>query len=217
MAGRLSLLGAGRQTPPASGGWWLAGGIPSSACVVAYQAKGAASYAASKVNLANPGTYDLVKVGSEIPWDITNGWKFPTAIANSLSTGYAPGATPTMIFRFSNSIGNEIGMGVYAAGKLFYLMPNYPATGYFGFGAGENTCNGLMTEGVAANAAGKLYKDGSYVKTQSGTLSGAGIIYIGHPNGVSGTGTIYIQAAAIYDSQLSDTQNMNLRNAMVAL
>ncbi len=38
--------------------WWLAGGIPAENCIAAYQPKGAASYAASKVNLANPGTYD---------------------------------------------------------------------------------------------------------------------------------------------------------------
>lgn len=39
--------------------WYLAGGAPTP--VGAYQAKGAASYAASLVNLANPGINDLTE------------------------------------------------------------------------------------------------------------------------------------------------------------
>ena len=38
-----------------AGGWWDLNGTITS-CIAAYQPKGAASYAASKVNLANPGT-----------------------------------------------------------------------------------------------------------------------------------------------------------------
>ena len=43
----------------ATSNWWVVAGRT---CVVAYQPKGAATYAASLVNLANPGTYDAVEV-----------------------------------------------------------------------------------------------------------------------------------------------------------
>lgn len=50
--------------------WWQAGG--TTGAVAAYLAKGAASYAASKVNLVSPGTYDL-----------TDGATFPGWVATS--------------------------------------------------------------------------------------------------------------------------------------
>lgn len=39
--------------------WYLAGGISAANCIAAYKPLGAASLAASYINLANPGTYDL--------------------------------------------------------------------------------------------------------------------------------------------------------------
>lgn len=58
-----------------AGDWWLSGGIDPDDCVAAYQPKGAASYAASKVNLANPGTYDIDS-GADPDWDASYGWNF---------------------------------------------------------------------------------------------------------------------------------------------
>lgn len=73
----------------AEGGWWLAGGISPSDCVAAYQAKGAASYAASKVNLANPGTYDAIDGATAPTWNTTDGW-IKTTTAPYLLTGIEP-------------------------------------------------------------------------------------------------------------------------------
>ena len=55
--------------------WWLSGGISAANAILAYQAKGAASYAASLVNLANPGTYDAY-AGSAPTWAAGTGWVF---------------------------------------------------------------------------------------------------------------------------------------------
>lgn len=55
--------------------WFLSGGINPADCVAAYQAIGAESYAASKVNLANPGTYDLTD-GVAPSWNAETGWTF---------------------------------------------------------------------------------------------------------------------------------------------
>lgn len=62
--------GGGDSTP-----WYLAGGVDAANCVAAYQAKGAASYAASKVNLANPGTHDLTDGPVPMLFDSSCGWK----------------------------------------------------------------------------------------------------------------------------------------------
>lgn len=56
--------------------WWEAGG--ATGCVAAYQAKGAASYAASLVNLANPGTYNLAS-GVAPDFNSASGWTFDTS------------------------------------------------------------------------------------------------------------------------------------------
>lgn len=53
--------------------WYLAGEISVANCLAAYQAKGMETFAASKINLANPGTYDLSDGGSPT-WDSNNGW-----------------------------------------------------------------------------------------------------------------------------------------------
>lgn len=64
--------------------WWLAGGIDPADCEAAYRAVGAASYAASKVNLNNPGYKDLVDTGHAPTWTV-QGWQFD-GIAQYLDT-----------------------------------------------------------------------------------------------------------------------------------
>jgi hypothetical protein len=60
---------------PAGGGAWY--NVPGKTCLAAYAAKGAASYTASKLNLAIPGNYDLSDEYSTPPsWNATDGWLF---------------------------------------------------------------------------------------------------------------------------------------------
>ena len=85
-----------------AGDWWLAGGIDPDDCIAAYQPKGAASYAASKVNLANPGTYDLTN-GNDPSWSADNGWTFDGVNDHLYETTYEPTNTPfTVIVRLNN-------------------------------------------------------------------------------------------------------------------
>lgn len=56
--------------------WWLSGGVSASDCLAAYQSISADSYAASKVNLANPGTYDITNGASYPTWNAATGWTF---------------------------------------------------------------------------------------------------------------------------------------------
>lgn len=55
--------------------WYLAGGVALANAVAVYQPIGAASLAASYVNLANPGTYDAAP-GVAPTWAGASGWVF---------------------------------------------------------------------------------------------------------------------------------------------
>lgn len=105
------------QAAVASGGWWDLDGTITS-CVAAYQPKGAASLAASYVNLATPGTYDCT-VGSAPSLD-ANGWYGASAY---LKTGVVPQANYTMIARFSSHNHPNVGIiiGCVASGNNFYF------------------------------------------------------------------------------------------------
>lgn len=77
-------------------GWWDASGTISG-CVAAYQPIGAASLAASYVNLQNPGTYDLT-VGSAVGFDTDYGWTFD-GTSRYLRTGITAYQPMTAIVR----------------------------------------------------------------------------------------------------------------------
>lgn len=65
--------------------WYLSGGIVAANCIAAYQAKNIGSQAASYVNQANPGTFDLT-VGAAPDWTTEAGWAF-NGTSHYLRTG----------------------------------------------------------------------------------------------------------------------------------
>ena len=82
--------------------WYRAGGAPLP--VAAYQPKGAASLAASYVNLALPGTYDAAP-GVAPSFDAATGWTFNRSLGQYLSisnTGYLLKPT-TVLIRMTRS------------------------------------------------------------------------------------------------------------------
>ena len=99
MAGvRRALLSGGQAAAVVP--WYLSGGILAANCIAAYQPKGAASLAASYVNLANPGTYDAAPVVAPT-WDAVNGWVGDGT--QYLNTGVVPAANYSMFVRFSGA------------------------------------------------------------------------------------------------------------------
>ena len=203
--------------------WWdLNGAITS--CVAAYQPKGAADYAASKVNLANPGTNDLTTTDAPT-WNATDGWIFNGS--KFLDTAIVPAAANwSMIVRFSNgSTGTYTAVGMWqeTIGNRFYLRPqHFSANHIYGYGSAANFVSGALTSGVMAMAGVKSYLNGSPEADGSGTWS-AGTnwsIYIGgsHNNAGLAYGFIgYIQAVAIYNAQISAANVAALTTAMAAL
>ena len=211
------------KTAAAAVGWWV---VPGKTCVAAYQAKGAASLAASYVNLPTPATYDLTLFGSGLTWDAADGWGTNWATNRFLHTGITPAndGSWSMFVRYSaasasyaiavgackvsNTAGFAIGSGssqrgwfVNVGALVCSVAPNYPA-GVFG----------VTTE---------PYRDGVDVGVLSGSNPPASPIAIGGlysmPILVSNVWAGYIQAVAIYSMSLSPAEAATLSAAMAAL
>lgn len=200
--------------------WWLAGGVASANCVAAYQAKGAASYAASKVNLANPGTYNAVD-GTAYPTLGADGWVFGGS--QYLTSGIVPGSGWSMIVRFSGASGSAAhsAVGILSASPTarFYIRPRNNNTAHvYGYGDAPNVVTGALIEGVMALAGASSYLDGVYDGLCGSWLVPSNGIVIG----ADGQAMTYpyigsIAAISIYNTTLTATRVAAITAAMQAL
>jgi hypothetical protein len=192
--------------------WWnLDGLITPANCLAAYQPIGAADYAASKINLANPGTYNATDSAAP-DWDATNGWDF-NGTTHRLLTGIVPAAGYTMIVRFSNynqSVVNGIIIGFAASATQRFNIQPVKSTGHFYcYGDAAIDTGSFLSNGIMCMAGDDCYLNGSLEATLSGTW-GATIYQIGI--GASGAAAganfadTYIQAVAIYDTAITSDQ-----------
>lgn len=216
------------QAAGAGGGWWDLNGTISS-CIAAYQPKGAASYAASKVNLANAGTYDLTDGTAYPDWDTSTGWKGDGAASNGkcLISTIKPSSDWTLIARYSSAQASNdclLGFQDYSGGYRYYGLWFYHVA------PTQRWCYGLIgtyiygqaatSSGVMAQAGLKAYLNG----TEVGDIPSGGavsstlpiIILASKASGDYGCAA-YMQACAIYNTTLTSTQIGNLTTAMAAL
>jgi hypothetical protein len=214
-------------------GWWnLDGAITS--CVAAYQAIGAASLAASKVNLANPGTYDLS--GSDDPvFDTSYGWRFVSVdgavVGDALGTSTAIPVTGTwsIFVRFTEAA--DAGRGV-----CYLLSAHYGGQGYqlaaehntwnrnIRYGANNYSTSGrLLTDPHVWGFAGKqAYLDGTAngAEMAESTQIANRIMVIGATNydgAIVFKSNVKIQAISIYNETLTVQNVADLTTAMNAL
>ena len=196
--------------------WWLSGGISAENAIAVYQPKGAASYAASKVNLADPGN-DLTE-GSAPTWDSDNGWTF-NGTNNHLNTNIVHGDTGqnwSAIVRFTDAVdghffsdrnSNISGFGI-VAGAVGYRRYN---------NSGSLIKSGVTASGVRAIAGNVGYLDGVSEGTIPTSSQTNAEIRIGRRGG----GSVYydgkMQAIAFYDTVLTEAQIQAVTAAMQAL
>lgn len=199
--------------------WWLSGGIAASACVAAYQPKGAASLAASYTNLANPGTYNAAP-GVAPTWDAVSGWIFNKHKQQRLSTGIDPAGTTKqygLIVRYSEI---SAGSAQKLLGQSFGLTDSisiivYPDTFSRGYSSGYFFSPLAYTDGVLAVFANKFYYNGGEIGTiNAGSALKSDVIYFGDSIDTLGA---KIQCAAIYNAPISAAQVAALSAAMAAL
>ena len=209
----------------AAGGWWLAGGIAEANCVAAYQPIGAADYATSKVNLANPGTYNAGDGAAHPTWDASDGWTF-----NS-STYLKPGITPTSAQVYAIRISSWTDtwwsglFGTYnSAGNATYIGA-FPVNGIlncYNYGLASNSCGAKPESGTIIINMDEAYVNGVLV----GNLRALGTqaatdYYIGGFHRVDYSiyrrGHFKCQAFGQWNEQLTSDQVAALHTAMAAL
>jgi hypothetical protein len=223
MTQRMMTMAAGRGavTP-----WWLEGGIDPATAVAVYQPIGAASLAASYVNLANPGVNDAAP-GVAPTFDAATGWGF-NGDDQVLTTGVVPtnDQTWTAIARFSG--------GETAGNNRYLLAMRHTETRQFGLASstslggvgyangGIATVSPALASGVLAVAGAAGYRNGAInatgITTWTGDASNPIVI------GARSTGTLTqffyignIQAVAIYNATLTAPQVAAVSAAMAAL
>lgn len=203
--------------------WYLSGGV--SAPQGAYQAIGAASLAASYVNLANPGTYDLATAAAPA-FNAATGWTFNGVGNLYLDTGLTldNDQSWSIFLRFSDNGTASRGLALSrtgASGCDFGFYIHSPTTTYIFYNGGASLISGLATSGVIGVAGGNAYFNGVDVGNIGG---GSGVSSVTFSVGVMDDDGVKqipfygkIQAFCLYHAVLSPAQALAVTNAMAAL
>ena len=209
----------------AGGGWWLSGGINPANCIAAYQAKGVASYTASKVNLANPGTYDAADGTAYPTWNSTYGWIF-NGSTQYLNTGIIPSsANWSYIFRYSDPDANSYkrwwGARESTTGISVGMENRVGNDSFYWMNGGTNTNQKTVTSaGWYAICGNTIYEpNGNTQSIVTGSIPPYAL-YIGaanHSGGLLNPKGITFITFAIYNTVLSAAQVGAIATAMAAL
>lgn len=196
----------------AAAGWWVVAG---KTCVAAYQPIGAASLAASYVNLANPGTYNAAPGGGAPTWASGTGWQAGSGVY--LTTGIVPQSTWTVICRFAGMISNSVMFGSFWGGA-YYQYERYNNVFYYENGPFVAATAPAGNAGVIAIADRACYLNGTLDKTLAAGAPSALPIYLLNRNPIAGVATAgSMQAIAIYSDTLSAGEVATVSSAMAAL
>jgi len=217
---------AGGAAAPVATPWYLEGGVTAANCIAAYQPKGAADYATSKVNLANPGTYNAVDGAAYPTWNVSTGWTFTAGSSTYLTTGIADSNGWSWVVRIYGGT-TAANSTVFGTAKATPDYNGIAFTNCLTAGPNHQYKNGVSTSvsgaesaGVFAAAGTKLFKNGS----SDGTVTNSGCtglaIHIGCL--LLGTSKTYyysgdIIALSLYDTVISDAQVIAISTAVAAL
>ena len=226
--GSMGRLGAGKQTSAAVP-WWLSGGIAAANCIAAYQPKGAASLAASYVNLASPGTYNLtIPPGMTAPtWDTSYGW---LGNGKCLDTGIVPDpATMSAVARFADTAEVETQLfGVITVDYQHAVMLSTRRVSdnwFYNFGAGSTAGTPQLltgTTGICYN----FFINGTKPENKAANRSGNAnitesmwVLGVHKQGGNTGYRYYYgkLMCIAFYNRLLTDGEYLAIMTAMNAL
>lgn len=96
----LTVMGGSKKIP-----WYLAGGIPISSCIAAYQAVGRNTYAETLINLVNSSIHILTDTGRTPDWNTTDGWI--GASGDALTTDIKPYKNYTLAIRYKDVVDTD--------------------------------------------------------------------------------------------------------------
>ncbi len=207
--------------------WWLSGGIAAANCYCAYQPKGAANYAASKLDLNTLG--NNAADGAAFPtWDVVNGWKFDKALTQYLITAYTPDAdqSNTMIIQYTN---NDLAVNRVIVGGMnnalnagIALQAQTGAGGVGYWNTGQRVVAPPLAAGNVCVAGTQGYRNGAPEGAAIGVVGGPySAVYIGCTNragvGAALPSTVYVRAFALYTVAITAAQVLAVATAMAAL
>lgn len=212
----------GKIGPVALGGaapWYLAGGAPTP--IAAYQPKGAASLAASYVNLANPGTYDAAP--GVAPTLVAGGWTF-NGTNNYLDTGIVPVNNQqwTLLMCISSHASQvKVTARVLDGAAFFGILFNNSNIIFFQNG-GNRTLASSATGGVAGFSGAQGYFNGAplgeTIPSASGAFTNTFVIGASKDNGVVSMYAAFVcSSVVIYNSTLTAGQVAAVSAAMATL
>lgn len=233
----------GNPVAPSSA-WWLTDTVTPSDVVAVYQFVGAVDANAALINLANPGTNDLVAIGAPT-WSQATGFTYTAAQGHDTGITAIRDLTTTM--RLENDVfGYAFGLSDAATNAQYYIRPRDISPGFIDMESriGNRTRTDSAALGGAANGLtgtqpdirpsdGLLYqygrwdiKSGAFVWLLSGTLTSfiatAETLYIGAANdnlgAVKASSFVgYVMAVAIYNRATTDAEQLEIDTAMGAL
>jgi len=212
------------QAAAAAGGWWLSGGIAAANCVAAYQAKGAASYAASLTDLS--GNSNDATEGVAPTWDSTDGWQFDGVDDYLSCPAVVTDRYGALIIRYSGATtqNNNAGISLKSSSTRrgnFGIQPNSQYGVRYWQRASPKNVLPSLTYGVLAISDFHGYRNGddngSWLPSSTGEDNLA--LSIGRADGWSGIvyTLVNVQAWALYSSPITPTQVGLLTTAMNAL
>lgn len=201
--------------------WYLSGGVSAASCVAAYKAKGAASLAASYVNLANPGTNDAAP-GVAPTFSAATGWTF-NGTTQYLTTGLVPpnDQSWSMLAQISTAADSCWAVGASWAGGAGFILNHGPGVGTYYNGGARQILSSHATGNLAIAGAQGYWNgsaDGAAIPPAAGTNTYD--IWIGALNNV---GSFYndkggnVIALAIYNALLTAPQVAAIAAAMAAI
>jgi len=203
----------------AAADWWDPDGDGLSV-LAAYQPQGAASYATSKTNVANPGIYDATE-GAAPSWSAGTGWSF-NGSSHYLNSTVVPTASEqswTFIVQFANASGSAgllFGRGTSGIAHTCISPNQYYLSVLYTHGW-TSTRTPYMSAGNLCMAGRACYRNGSHDATLGvNTNTGSGPVFIGAKDN-TGFRACDIAAFAIYDVTLSADQVSAVAAAMAAL
>jgi len=191
--GGLSVVdGGGAAAVP----WWATGLAATSDCVGAYLAKGAASLAASYVNLASPGTHDLT--ASVAPtFDAATGWTL-NGSSQYLITDIVPGANYSAFVQFGSLVfagaADQVLFGCYdGAGPTHFQVEQYlPTNAVYYNNSNQDVVTPLLTGGNLG-ITNRCYRNGVIDSGASfDAISCAQPIFIGAKNN-TGSSVLFVK------------------------
>jgi hypothetical protein len=217
----------------AEASWWLSGGISAENVAGVWQAKGAASLAASYLRLAGDQGYaniDPAIVGGVAPaWDATNGW---TGNGTAyLKTGIVPDNNYSIIVKFSYTAplsGGDCWNGVVetAPSLRYFALSNPRSDNKAGYGASGpiQVVAPSFFHGTIAIAGRRAYRNGvdeGISLVDSGVPLTRGIYILARNlDGTAdskATNKFSVQSIAIYKNTITAPQMLAVHTAVVAL